>query len=515
MHEEDERSENNIFPALKRYRWHLVIAIPLLMLVAVVVVLAIPPVYRSTASVMVETQQIPSSLVQSTVTSVAAQQIEIITQRVMTREKLAGIVSEHSYFGFKEASPFEQMRILQEFRENVEMDVNTVKSGRQRIAIGFNMSYDSDSPAVAQAIATKLVSLFLDENVQARTKRASDTTQFLRSEAEKKRKELEIVEAEVADFKNKYKESLPEHLELYVGMREDARRGVQDINESIAATNLQITTLKNQLTLSKEQGVVVDTGSDSELAQLKREYNRLLLQYQPDHPDLQLLKEKISQLEGTGDSKTPGLSGSEGERTINAQIQTLENRLDRLQVEKTTLMEKLKDLEERIITIPQVEREFISIKRNYESIQSQYQSLLAKVQSASVAESLEEEQKAERFTLLEPPYLPTRPYKPNRKQLLAFAVLGSMGLPIALVVLIGFLDKSIHSSESLTRLVGSPPLMEFPLILTREEIREQRKKLLYGIAIAVALVLVGLVLLNYLYMPLGELVPKVMARIGI
>lgn len=515
MYEEDEQSSSNIIPALKRYKWHLTVAVPLLMLVAVIIVMAIPPVYRSTGYVMVETQQIPTNLVQSTVTNAASEQIEIITQRVMTRDKLASIVEAHSYFGYQEASPVEKNYILYDFRNHVNVEVTRVKSGREKVAIGFSISFDSDSPAVAQAVTSKLVNLFLSENVRARTQRASETTEFLEAEAEKMRVQLEKTEAQVADFKRKYKDSLPEHLNLYVGMREDTRRSLSDINESITALNEQITILQNQLSLSKEQGAVVGTDAQSELSRLRTEYNRLLLQYQPSHPDLVLLKEKIALLEGNSSSGGSDSINSEVQRNIQNQISSLRAKIKFLQEEKVVVSTKLADLDERIIKIPQVEREFTSISRNYETVQEQYQSLQAKAQSAAIAESLEEEQKAERFTLLEPPYLPNQPFKPNRKQLLAAAVAGAIGLPFALVVLLGFLDKSIHSSEALTKVIGAAPLVEIPYIQTEEEVRRARLRIIYGASIALVIVLLGLVITHFTVMHLDVFVSKVIARIGL
>jgi len=515
MYEEEEQSPLNIIPALIKYKWHLAVAIPIIMIIAITVALAIPPVYRSTAYVMVETQQIPSSLVQSTVTNAASEQIEIITQRVMTREKLASILRAHSYFGFNEADPLQKNRILRNFRDNIQIEVTRVQSGRERVAIGFTISFDSESPAVAQAIADKLTKLFLGENIKARTERASETTEFLESEAEKMRVQLEKTESQVAAFKNKYKDSLPEHLNLYVGMREDTRQTLNSLNESISDTKNQIISLKNQLNLSKETGSVVGTGKENELANLRREYSQLLLQYQPDHPDVVLLKDKIDSLEGKTSNSSSSSGSSVFQQEIETQISALNNKLARLNDEKATVANKLADLEERIIRIPQVEREFTAIKRNYDAIQEQYQSLQGKAQSAAMAESLEQEQKAERFSLLEPPYVPTSPYKPNRELLLAIAFLGSIGLPLSIVFAIGFLDKSIHSSDSLTQVIGSPPLVEIPNLKTADEILRQRKILMLGIASAGCIFFIILLIVHFSVMPLNVFLSKVFTRVGI
>ena len=61
-------------------------------LLAVGMAYKLPPVYLSTALILVESQQIPSELARSTVTTSAADRLELIEQRLMTRENLLEII---------------------------------------------------------------------------------------------------------------------------------------------------------------------------------------------------------------------------------------------------------------------------------------------------------------------------------------------------------------------------------------------------------------------------------------
>jgi len=64
---------------------------------AVAVAIMMPPVYQSTGTIMVESQQIPTDLVQATVTSYADERIETIKQRVMTRDNLFRIAKNTNF----------------------------------------------------------------------------------------------------------------------------------------------------------------------------------------------------------------------------------------------------------------------------------------------------------------------------------------------------------------------------------------------------------------------------------
>jgi len=510
--EEESAFSVNILLALLRYKWRIGIAICALLVLTVAIVLIIPPVFRSTGIVMVETQQIPANLVQSTITNAASEQIDIITQRVMTREKLASIIRKHPYFEYENADPVAQNDILINFRDSVTIGVTSANSGRQSVAIGFSVSFDSPRPLISQKVATDLVKLFLNENIKARTQRASETTEFLRSEADKIRTKLERTEAQVAEFKKVNKDSLPEHLNLYIGMREDVRRNLSEIKESVTVINDQIMSLQNQLSLSRQQGNGEGVDKQTELENLKKEYANLTLQYQPDHPDLVLLRNKIEQLESGTASDSCAADGSEYQRNLANQISTLEAKRRYLNSEKEVADSKLEDLEARIIKIPQVEREFTSINRNYQAIQEQYQSLQEKAQSAAMAESLEQEQKAERFTLLEPPPIPIQSYKPDRKKLLVMAIVVSFCFPIGIVIVLGFLDKSVRTGDALTRVVGAPPLIEIPMVYTQHEI-SARKKFAKYLFIALAVSTSSILLFTHLMIiPLDDLLHKIMMR---
>src|ERR1700753_1813308 len=57
-----------------------------------------PASYESVGKILVESQQIPTDLVRSTVTSAAAERIQVIEQRTMTRENLLAIIDKFQLF---------------------------------------------------------------------------------------------------------------------------------------------------------------------------------------------------------------------------------------------------------------------------------------------------------------------------------------------------------------------------------------------------------------------------------
>jgi hypothetical protein len=99
--------------------------------------------------------------------------------------------------------------------------------------------------------------------------------------------------------------------------------------------------------------------------------------------------------------------------------------------------------------------------------------------------------------VIEQPVVPQRPVKPNRPKLLALA--------FALAVMAGFggvfaaesLDKSIHSTQDLARVVDSRLIVTIPYIATAVEERRGKHRVLWLVAIVATLALGAVALALY------------------
>jgi succinoglycan biosynthesis transport protein ExoP len=94
-------------------------------------------------------------------------------------------------------------------------------------------------------------------------------------------------------------------------------------------------------------------------------------------------------------------------------------RVESLAEQIKTLRGRMASYEQQILQTPQVERGLITLMRDHESAQKKYEEIRAKQMNAKINENLEGENKAERFTLLEPPALPDKPARPDRIKTIA------------------------------------------------------------------------------------------------
>ena len=71
--------------AFRRRRGMIILIAGTVFILGLITALVWPPTYESSATILIEEQEIPVEMVQTTVTSYAGQRIQVISQRVMTR----------------------------------------------------------------------------------------------------------------------------------------------------------------------------------------------------------------------------------------------------------------------------------------------------------------------------------------------------------------------------------------------------------------------------------------------
>lgn len=263
----------------------------LLLGVSIVVVIAatvgvavtVPPLYQSTGTILVESQQISPELVSANNNSFADERIEVIRQRVMTRENLLKIIDKYNLFAdkgrrFSETDKIEQMRSA-----IVVATLSTYVKGRGEATVAFTVSYEDKRAEVAKEVADELVTLFLNENMKQRTERATETTEFLTQEANKLGAELAALENKLADFKQAHANALPENQQLRMSMLSRSELEFREVDRDYKAAQEELRYLELELAAANAGvpaqaagGRPASADQPQDLASLKAEYARLL-----------------------------------------------------------------------------------------------------------------------------------------------------------------------------------------------------------------------------------------------
>ncbi|HEB77282.1 MAG TPA: lipopolysaccharide biosynthesis protein, partial [Methylothermaceae bacterium] len=93
--DEQVKDLSDYIDAFRRRRGTILAVAGVIFVLGLAAALLWPPTYQSTATILIEEQEVPQELVQSTVTSYATQRIQTISQRVMTRANLMNIIEKY------------------------------------------------------------------------------------------------------------------------------------------------------------------------------------------------------------------------------------------------------------------------------------------------------------------------------------------------------------------------------------------------------------------------------------
>jgi succinoglycan biosynthesis transport protein ExoP len=309
--EEEVKGLADYLDIIRRHKYLVIIPAVILSIISAAVIYSLPATYRSEGLILIESQEIPSDLVKSTVTSYADQRIEVIKQKIMTTAKVMAMVKKYQlYPDLRKNQPVSA--IVGVFRQNIQVkmvdaNVTDPRSGRSsRSNIAFTVSFMDKSAQLAQKVANDLVTEFLNENARTRTDRAAETTKFLQEESNRFERKVQLLEKKIAEFKDKYSDSLPELLQYNLSMVERLQQELADNQNQIMVLKDQIMTMslemvniqpyldsQNRLSLAEEKV----TTAEQQLLQVKAEYSRLSAKYSGNHPNVQQLKRQIDSLE--------------------------------------------------------------------------------------------------------------------------------------------------------------------------------------------------------------------------
>jgi uncharacterized protein involved in exopolysaccharide biosynthesis len=192
------------FELLKRRFFYLAIPFVLVAATGAGVALVWPPTYLSEGKILVQSQQIPTELVRPTVTNAAQERIQVIEQRLMTRDNLVAIVDKFQLFP-AQRNLMSVTQLVETMKKKTTIaTVNQQLSFTRRTdnpTIVFTVGFEDSDPVVASRVANELVTRILNEDIRDRTSRASDTTKFLKREVERLQAENAAMDAKVAQAK--------------------------------------------------------------------------------------------------------------------------------------------------------------------------------------------------------------------------------------------------------------------------------------------------------------------------
>lgn len=543
----------------RRYKLCLFIFI-FVFLIAVLVAMLLPAIYKSSAMILIEEQQIPTDYVKSTITSYAEERLQMITRQIMKYSQMKKVIQQFDLYPEMVAND-EMGKAITELKESIQLETISFTEGDKTATVAFSLSYEGAEPKVVMKVTEALSQLYLHEEHKARAKLASVTTDFFKQELAALKEQVKFYEDRMREFKSKYIGALPENTAFNMQNVSRLEMELERINTSIRSLEDRKIYLKGQLA-NVEPLSPVTTSSGKLASNPKQRLKGLrleLIQQQArlseKHPDIRKLKAEIAKLEaqvgesdeavgkvklltdkraqlaelrGRLSAKHPdvkrltrevailsrevdklltakSISEISEERPDNpayiqllTQVASADAQIKSLREKEAKIQENLSDLRSKLSNAPLIEQEYNEISLDLNNAKQKYKEILGNLTTAQVAQEMERQQKGEKFTILEPAYLPSAPYKPNRLAIVLLGFFLAVAVSVTIAAIQEAMDSTLKNEEELARASNLPVFSSISLVQTDEDHRRKRIRYLLCTACAISACLIILAIASRL-----------------
>jgi uncharacterized protein involved in exopolysaccharide biosynthesis len=326
---------------------------------------SLPTLYRSTAIISIEQQDVSPDLVETAGITYADEQLQRVWQKVMSSDSLVPIIEKYDLYPNLVASDPSLRAAREALRANTLVEpqgvefINLNSRNARSATIAFWLSFDHENAVTAQKVATEFADLFLTENVESRTNQAQLTVDFLKLEIDNARAQADRTGEELAQFKERHAGNLPELLNFHLQSIERTEQQLDNLDREIRDSRNRKFTVETELARTNPFGNAVNAdgtpiiGTADRLAELQSERLRLLSIYTPEHADVIRIEREIKILTG-------GAPATASSAELRAQLDVL-----------------VSELQQARLTFTEDHPDVVRLKRRVEVLEQQLEQALA------------------------------------------------------------------------------------------------------------------------------------------
>src|SRR5215218_1274691 len=438
---------NHLPTILWHRRLYVIIPAVLLFVAGVVTAYSLPTLYRSTATMLVESQDLPTDIVQAPGTGEIEKRIAQIREQVLSRGDLISLIEQNNlYESERRNKPMSY--VVDKMRTATTVgalagDIGgaTPASGSNVIAI--KMAFDYPEPAKAQNVMQSYVTQFLRMDSDQIEDQANLTVRFLSEQAAKLQTQVQAIESQITQLKASNGAAL-------------AGVGGTTFMDTGSFT-AQITALENQnrQLIAQARGGAADPALAAAEAALAAAEST----YSDSHPDVITARERVATLK-RGGQRAAGPSS-----VVQEQIQSNNIAIAQLMAQRDAAMSRVNASMTRQAGAPAIMERAMQLDAQANNIRQQYARVSTDLLRAQSSARLANEQRAERLSLVEPPNLPDTPHWPNRLLVIGGGAAAGIGLGLVLALLVELLTRPMRSPAQVQSM-GLPVLGVVPILQT-------------------------------------------------
>lgn len=413
-------------------------------------VVNLPRSYYAEAVIVVGSQAIPSSLVQSTV---ANERLQFIEQRVLARENLLKLVDKFDLLTELKGQ-VSKTELAQIFRSQIVISLRASEASEQYAASSvFGIGVDASTPELAADIAGEIVAMITEENRRARMWRATEASAFLEREVKVLKSRVGELDARLAEFVRVNENALPTRISLHLGDIREGQSELTEIGQSVAEARSNVELLRAELALTTSSENTTAIAQQDELRTLKSTLVARSSVLSPQHHEIKSLKARIAALEigmaaddegaVTQIAQTPP---SPERQLIEQRIELAERQVAAFERREAELTRSISEIRQIVSDMPNVEAELTLLTSERDAAQTNLDDMSGRLNVARLGERLETDQQDEQIQVLEAPEAPLYPSGATRTEYM-LAVLGaSLALGLGCLLAADTFDPKIRGA---------------------------------------------------------------------
>jgi len=467
---------------LRRRVWYVLVPFSVIAAGTAVVVRKLPDRYTSKAVVLVVPQQVPADYVKPTTATRLDEQLQTISQQILSRTRLEQIIDELNLYPDERRTGIMQ-DVVEEMTRDVGIDITRGDA--------FSVSFTSGNARTAQKVAERLTSAFIDESTKDQQNLTEGTSQFLESSTEEMRQRLEETEKKLQDYRQRHAGELPTQLEGNLTALQNTHQQMQIVIEAENRDHDRHIFIERQIADLQAPPAPqsapplpppTDGPPKGTTAQMLAFYEAQLQSeqaagWEDERPEVRTTRRMIDDLHKKMDqealaqplSSEAGASAAEVDRErkladYRSQLAQLDKQIAYEQSEQKRLQTVAAGLQQRVDDVPARESELLDLNRDYTTLSSLYNNRLAKKEEADLATNLQRRQIGETFKLLDAARVPEKPASPNRPLLNVAGLAGGLAIGVLLVGLLEYRDKTFKSDDEIVNLLSVRVLAVVPFM---------------------------------------------------
>ncbi len=477
--EDDEIDLLKYWQVINHHKWGILGLSFVIVLITALVVFSMQPVYRATATLLIESQEANVVSIEEVYgldtrnAGYYATQFEILKSRELSEKVIRqlNLISHPEFDPEQQPSRFNfdwrsWLPIPQEEKKPLSEEdrwFSLVNAFQSRLTISpvrktqlVNINFEAYDPRLAAQVANKLAEVYIENHLEARLEMTETATVWLTRQLDSLKIKVNEAERRLQDFREK------EDLINLEGVRTLSTKEMQEIISSLVkvrkeraeAENLysQVNTIKRNPDKSYESipsilnhKLVQDLKAAEAKAERKiAEYKK---RYGPKHPKMIAARTELKAVR------------ENLEKQIDSIVAGIENDYNIAVKNENTLTLAMAKTKKEIQKINRKEFQLRELEREVETTRKLYDTFFTRFQEASATSDLQ----TVNARIMDKAVMPRVPAKPKKKLILILAFIVSLMLGVFLAFLLEFLDNTIKGTHDVEEKLGSPIIGVVPL----------------------------------------------------